>query len=105
MATNTPIETCPRCQEPTEKGFCHKANGLSFVSVEKLKRVLSIDEDLANVGLLRKFLPSKAEYYASFLCRKCNLYVVDYGTSLSSVEAKALAHWLAREVVCTSTLT
>ena len=104
MATNIPIETCPRCQEPTEKGFCHRAKGLSFVSVEKLKSFVSIDEDLAKAGL-RKLLPSKAEYYSSFLCRKCNLYFVDYGTSLSSAEAKAIAHWLAREVVCTSTLT
>lgn len=95
MATNTPIETCPRCQEPTEKGFCHRANGLSFVSAEKLNSFVSIDEDLAKAGLLRKFLPSKAEYYCSFLCRKCNLYIVDYGTSFSSVEAKLLANSVA----------
>lgn len=90
MADNRPVETCPRCGAPTERGFCHRANGLSFVTPDSLDKFLSIDEDVAKAGF-RKFLPSKAEYYRSYLCRACNLYVVDYGTSLGSSEAKGYA--------------
>ena len=91
MSANTTLETCPRCKALTEKGFCHRATGLSFVAAGKLKSFVSVDEDLGKAGLVRKLLPSKAEYFTSFLCRACSLYVVDYGKSLSSAEAKALA--------------
>ena len=60
----------------------------------KLQRFVSIDEDLGEAGM-RKFLPSRAEYYRSYLCRSCSLYVVDYGTVLVSKEAKALAPSMA----------
>ena len=96
MVANTPFQTCPRCGAPTERGFCHRVNGLSFVAPAKLANFVSIDEDLAKAGL-RKLLPSKAEYYRSYLCRPCNLYVVDYGTSLGSAEAKELAASMVRK--------
>ena len=94
MAENNPLETCPRCQTKTEQGFCHRAIGLSFVAPAKLDKFVSIDEDLAQSGL-RKLLPSKAEYYRSYLCRTCSLYLIDYGTSLNSAEAKELATSIA----------
>src|SRR5260370_24784761 len=96
MVASTPLETCPRCAAPTEQGFCHREIGFSFVAPGKLAKFVSIDEDLAKAGL-RKFLPSKAEYYRSYLCRACSLYVVDYSASLNSAEAKDLAASIARK--------
>jgi hypothetical protein len=94
MPASTPLEACPRCGSPTEQGLCHRATGLSFVAPGKLAKFVSIDEDLAKAGL-RRFLPSPAQYYRSYLCRACNLYIVDYGISLSSSAAKELAASMA----------
>lgn len=96
MANSTSLEICPHCKALMEQGFCHRATGLSFVAPSKLAKFVSIDEDLAEAGL-RKLLPSKAEYYRSYLCRPCSLYIVDYGTSLSSAEAKELAVSIVRK--------
>lgn len=90
MVAGTVLENCPRCGARTEQGFCHRANGLSFVAPAKLAKFVSIDEDLVKAGF-RKLLPSKAEYYRSFLCRACSLYVVDFGISFGSAAAKELA--------------
>ena len=90
MAT-TAFAVCPRCGKAMDAGFAHKAAGLSFVAPEKLDHFIFIDEDLSQAGL-HKFLPSKAEYFRSFLCRSCKLYVVDYSRSLSRPEAEQLAH-------------
>ncbi len=88
------LETCPRCGAALEAGFAHKAIGLSFVAPEKMERFLSIDEDLARSGL-RKLLPSKAEYFRSYLCRSCELYLIDYRTTLDQSQAKQLARSMA----------
>ena len=90
------LKICPRCEAKLEAGFAHKGIGLSFVAPEKLNRFISIDEDLANSGL-RKFLPSKAEYFRSYLCRACELYLIDYGTTIGHGEAKQLARLLMEE--------
>jgi hypothetical protein len=88
--TKNVLETCPRCGGALQAGFAHKAIGLSFVSPEKLEKFISIDEDLAHSGL-RKLLPSKAEYYRSYLCRACELYLIDYSTPTDHAQAKELA--------------
>lgn len=85
------LETCPRCGTALQPGFAHKAIGLSFVAPEKLERFISIDEDLAGSGL-RKLLPSKAEYFRSWLCKSCELYLIDYSTTIDHAQAKLLAH-------------
>src|SRR6266851_7748359 len=83
------LESCPRCGTALEAGFAHKAIGLSFVAPEKLERFLSIDEDLARSGL-RKLLPSKAEYFRSYLCRSCELYLIDYSSTIDHAQAKQM---------------
>jgi hypothetical protein len=94
VVTSTPLDICPRCSARTEQGFCHRANGLSFVAPAKLAKFVSVDEDLVKAGF-RRLLPSKAEYYRSYLCRACNLYIVDFDVSLGSVAAKELAASIA----------
>jgi hypothetical protein len=93
MSENT-LQKCPRCSNALQAGFAHKAIGLSFVAPEKLERFLSIDEDLARSGL-RKLLPSKAKYFRSYLCRSCELYLIDYRTTLDQSQAKQLARSMA----------
>jgi hypothetical protein len=76
-----------------EAGFAAKAIGLSFVAPEKLERFAFLDEDLAKSGL-RKLLPSKAEYLRSYLCRACELYLIDFGTTLDRGQAERVAQSL-----------
>lgn len=84
------LQSCPRCAQTLLQGFAHRAAGLSFVDTEKLDRLVSIDEDLSGAGL-RKFLPSRAEYFRSYLCRSCQLYLVDYSTNYTRAEARELS--------------
>lgn len=83
------VDTCPRCGGRLEAGFAHKAVGLSFVSSDKLNALISVDEDLARSGV-KKLLPSRPEYFRSYLCRSCQLYLIDYGTTIGHAQAKEL---------------
>jgi hypothetical protein len=85
----TAMNACPRCGNQLEAGFAHKAVGLSFVASHKLNRWISVDEDLAHSGV-KKILPSRAEYFPSYLCRSCELYLIDCGTTIGHAQAKEL---------------
>jgi hypothetical protein len=74
---------------PSGKGGANQVR-LSFVAPEKLERFISIDEDLARSGL-RKLFPSKAEYFRSYLCRSCELYLIDYSATIDHAQAKQMA--------------
>jgi hypothetical protein len=39
-------------------------------------------------------LPSKAEYFRSYLCRSCELYLIDFGTTLDRGQAEQVARSL-----------
>ena len=82
------FERCPRCGHPLDAGFAHRAAGLSSVAPEKLHQFIPLEEDLARSGL-RKLLPSRAEYFRSYLCRECELYLIDFSTILHHSQAKA----------------
>ena len=84
------ISTCPRCGAALEAGFMAKAAGLSWVSPNKFESVVFLDEDISQAGL-KKFLPSKAEYFRSYLCQACKLYLVDYSEAISYAQAKDAA--------------
>ncbi len=81
------ITQCPCCGGPLARGFAVKTAGLSFVRPDKFKQFAFVDEDLQRTGFLAKFLPSRARYCPSFLCRSCQVYLVDYGTVLSRRQA------------------
>lgn len=91
--TQYAFESCPRCGHSLQCGFAHRAAGLSFVSPEKFMQFVSLDEDLSHAGL-SKLLPSRAEYFRSYLCRGCELYLIDYGTTVRHTHAKKLAQSL-----------
>jgi hypothetical protein len=84
------FDDCPRCGKPLQRGFAHRAAGLSFVAPQELDQFLSHDEDLLGAGLAR-LLPSVARYLRSYLCRACQVYIVDYGVQLSREEAREAA--------------
>ena len=73
---------CPRCDSFMEDGFAGKAIGLSFVSHEKFQQFAFTDEDISKAGW-KKFLPAKAEFFDSYLCRSCELYLVDFSKALN----------------------
>jgi len=73
-----------------EAGFAAKATGLSFVAPDKFQHFMFVDEDLAQAGL-RKVLPSPAEYFRSYLCRSCQLYIIDYRVCLDRAQANQVA--------------
>ena len=87
------LQTCPRCGAAVKAGFAGKAIGLSFVAPEQFERFAFLDEDLAKSGL-RKLLPSRAEYFRSYLCRTCELYLIDFGTTLDRGQAEQVARSL-----------
>jgi hypothetical protein len=92
------FDTCPRCGKQLEAGFAQKVMGLSFVASHKLNRFISVDEDLTLsgglksrlYGLVKKVLPSKAAYFRSYLCRSCELYLIDYSTTIGHAQAQEL---------------
>ena len=86
----TAFQSCPRCGEAMEAGFAHKAAGLSFVAADKLQHFIFLDEDVAKAGW-SKLLPSVAAYFRSYLCRSCELYIIDYSSILDRDEATAAA--------------
>ena len=85
-----PPQNCPRCNETLQPGFAHRAAGLSFVEPEKLEHFAFIDEDISGAGLT-KFLPSRAAFFRSYLCRSCELYLIDYSETLTRAEADEAA--------------
>jgi hypothetical protein len=92
------LDTCPRCGEQLEAGFAQKQTGVYFVASDKLNRFIFVGEDLALsaglksrlYGLVKKVLPSRAEYFRSYLCRSCELYLIDYSTTIGHAQAKEL---------------
>jgi len=92
--SDTEFQTCPRCRQQLQAGFTARAAGLSFITPEKFERFAFLDEDLSSAGL-RKLIPWKAEYFRSYLCRSCELYLVDFGTVLDRTQAEIVAKSLA----------
>jgi hypothetical protein len=84
------FESCPRCGLALTAGFSHKAAGLSFVAPKKFEQFLSIDEDVARSGF-RRWLPWRAKYFRSYLCRGCALYLIDLGNEFDHAQARKLA--------------
>jgi hypothetical protein len=84
------LDICPRCGERLEAGFAHKVSGLSFVTPDRLNRFISVGEDLARLAWWKKVVPSRAEYFRSYLCRSCELYLIDYSTTIGHAQAKEL---------------
>jgi len=89
------LEACPRCGTALEAGCAAKCVQLSFVAPEKFQRFAFLDEDLAKCGL-RKYLPWKAEYFRSYVCRSCELYVIDFDATLDRRQAEQVARSLIR---------
>jgi hypothetical protein len=92
--TQETFQTCPRCGKAIEAGFAHKAPGLSFVAPEKLEHFVFLDEDVAK-SALSKLVPSGAAFFRSYLCRSCELYIVDYSTTLDRDQANQVAQAMA----------
>jgi hypothetical protein len=90
MMAKPPFQKCPRCASALEAGFAARSAGLSFIPPEKFRSFAFVDEDLSGAGL-RRVLPWKAEYFRSYLCQECSLYLVDYSEVLDRPQAQAIA--------------
>jgi hypothetical protein len=90
------FEKCPRCGTALDPGFAAKNIGLSFVTPEKFEHFAFLDEDLAKSGL-RKLLPWKAEYFRSYLCRSCELCLIDFGATLDRGQAEQIVRSMRGE--------
>lgn len=86
---------CPRCDNVLEDGFAGHAVGLSFISHDKFQKFSFVDEDISNAGW-KKFLPSAAEFFDSYLCRSCDLYLVDFSKTLSRPEVEQVIQLRAK---------
>ncbi len=81
---------CPRCEETMQNGFYIKNCGLFFVAPEKINKNFYIAENLPKISFLKKLFLWKAVYFDSYLCRSCELYIIDFSTTLSRAEAEQL---------------
>ena len=93
--SDTSLNKCPRCGDAFKAGFAVRSAGFSFVDPGKFESFAFIDEDISKAGL-RKLVPWKAEYYRSYLCRSCKLYVVDYSEIYSRKQANEAAKSLSQ---------
>jgi hypothetical protein len=89
------MENCPRCGQALQAGFAARSIGLSFVAPERFAHFAFLDEDVAQSGL-RKLLAWKAEFFRSYLCRACELYLIDFSTVLDRPTAEKLAASLSK---------
>ncbi len=94
MTTNNDLPICPRCAGALQAGFSARASGISFIKPEKFKDFAFLDQDVSGAGLT-KFLPSKAAYFRAYLCRACELIIIDYSRTYSRAEANDLAATLS----------
>jgi hypothetical protein len=86
----TALNLCPKCGRPFQLGFAVRSHAVSFVAPEKLKQFAFVDEDLVQSGW-RNLFPSKAEYFRSYLCRECKIYLLDFSTKYDRHQANELA--------------
>ncbi len=94
--SETAFQSCPRCGETLQAGFAHKSLGLSFVAPDKLQHFIFLDEDVAKAGF-SKLLPSVAAFFPSYLCRSCELYIIDYSHTLNRAQATNAAESMLSE--------
>lgn len=101
---DTRLGNCPVCGGIMEDCFASRVSPLSYENAAAVQRCVHRSHDLANRGVghfrrvidgLRFLLPTKAEYFLSYRCQKCMLYIVDYGRVLGSAEAKTIARSIA----------
>jgi hypothetical protein len=83
------FDSCPKCSQELTRGFTSRGNSLPFAESTKIGKFFHGEEELSGAGW-RTFLPHKAEYYQSFLCRDCQVYIVDYSTTYSKKAARNL---------------
>jgi len=89
MSEERAFQNCPRCGEELTAGLAHKSAGLSFVTPDKLQNFIFVDEDVAQAGW-SKIFPSAAAFFRSYLCRSCELYIVDYSQAIDRAEASQI---------------
>ena len=91
------FEICPRCGGRFETGFFIRCKGLSFVSPKKFEKLTFVDEDLVRTSLLGKIFVSLAEYYRSYRCLSCKVYLIDYSVSYRRKEVNEMAKQMLEE--------
>jgi len=87
---NENLKKCLTCGNDMELGFSARSSPLSFVTVERIKKFVHVNEDFNRAGL-KTILPSRASYDVAYHCRGCKILIVDYSKKISSNDAKAQA--------------
>jgi hypothetical protein len=73
---------CPKCNKEMSSGYSAASTGISWVDKSNFNSYAFIDEDLSGAGL-KKFFPSKAEYFKAYRCSSCECVLIDHSTKLS----------------------
>ena len=85
--TDHVFHSCPKCNQDLTPGFTARGNSLPFAESEKIEKFIHGEEELSGAGW-RNLLPHGAEFYRSFLCRDCQIYLVDYSTTYTREGAR-----------------
>ena len=89
MVVDNPPAQCPKCGAGLGAGFTSAAS-LRFLKPDRFAPMGFVVEDLSGGGLL-SFLPTLDKCCLAWICRKCELYIVDYSKVYSCDKANALA--------------
>ena len=92
-----PFRQCPRCGGLTQAGFFPTQRELSFLTIEQVKKFFCVMESLSAGDWWENFLTVRTKYYRSYVCRECNVYLIDYSERLTRREARAAADELLGE--------
>ena len=79
---------CPQCGNEMVSGFSVANSPLSWVDRQQFRPLAFFDRDLSNSGWERYF-PSKAEYFTSERCVRCQVIVIDHSTRMDRAAVEA----------------
>ncbi|MEE2825913.1 MAG: PF20097 family protein [Planctomycetota bacterium] len=79
---------CPQCGDKMVSGFSVANAPISWVEQQQFQSLVFLDRDLSNSGW-RKYLPSKAEYFAAERCVLCQVIVIDHSTRMDRATVEA----------------
>ena len=86
-----PFAQCPRCGGLTRPGFFPANRELSFLKLKQVRKFFYTIEGLSSGDWWENLFAIRATYYRSYVCRECDVYLVDFSEQLTRRQARAVA--------------
>lgn len=82
---------CPRCGRMMTKAFANASANIPYEKPESILKFIHASGSVQHLPYWKGILPHAAEFFLSYLCEDCRIYMIDFSSTLSSSEAKKLA--------------